>query len=298
MKKIIIAFAALAAALCLVSCNKEQIEIPSTDIKLNIKVANLDGSADTKAAKTGWVTGDKINMWLDNWNYTEQKENHTPDMIIRYTGSAWTIDSQVEGLGTRLKVSGKLTAVYEGFNDLSKYTYNWYSGHEWFDPHDSLYDGGYIPYRPMVAYTEGMDYTYADDIFSANLNSWKMETKVKILIKNDDNMMNSAANNYALQVKNTTDNTYPEISGSFLILPASNYPKVHRGISNYKGRAGGVQESDGIAFYFNSIDATNADIEFTLIESGAETNLSYTVTGKTVDPNVMTNIAINHSKFE
>ena len=161
-----------------------------------------------------------------------------------------------------------------------------------------MYGGGYVPYRSMVAYTEGMDYTYADNTFSAILNSWTFETTFKVVIKNDDNMMNSDANNYALQIKNLTTNEYPDIFGSFTLMPASDYPKVHRGAYNYIGIAGGVQESDGIAFYFNSVDATNADIEFTLIENGGETKLSYTVTGKTVEPGVMTSIAINHSKFE
>ena len=81
MKRIIIAFAAIAAAFSLVSCNKEQIEAPSTELKLNIKVANLDGSADTKAVKTGWVAGDKLNIWFDETNYTN------PDLVIKYDGS-------------------------------------------------------------------------------------------------------------------------------------------------------------------------------------------------------------------
>ena len=62
MKKIIIAFAALAAAFSLVSCNKEQIETPQETIKFNISVSSPAG-ADTKAVKTSWNEGDKIFIW-------------------------------------------------------------------------------------------------------------------------------------------------------------------------------------------------------------------------------------------
>ena len=286
-----------AAAFSLVSCNKEQIETASTDLKLNIKVANLDGSADTKAAKTAWVAGDKINMWFDDWNYTEQAENHTPDIIIRYNGSAWVIESEAEGLDARLKAEGKLSAIYEGFNDLSKYTYQWWGSSEWFKALRSWFDCE-THHRSLIAYTEGTDYSYADNTLSTSLEAWRLQTSFKVLIKNDDSKMNSDAKNYALKVKNTTDDTYASVNSSFNISPTSKYPEILAGSSNYIGIAGGVQESDGIAFYFSSLTATNADIEFTLIESGADTNISYSVTGKTVEPGVMTSIAINHSKFE
>lgn len=98
MKRIIIAFAAIAAAFSLVSCNKEQIEAPSTELKLNIKVANLDGSADTKAVKTAWVAGDKLNIWFDETNYTN------PDLVIKYDGSEWKKDATAS-------VSGKEPAA-------------------------------------------------------------------------------------------------------------------------------------------------------------------------------------------
>lgn len=294
MKKIAIAFAALIAAFGISSCNKEQIETPSTDIKLNISVADVEGSA-TKAAKTAWVAGDKINIWFDDWNYTEQSENHIPDMIIRYNGSSWLVDSQVSGLDAKLKANGKMTAVYEGYNDLSKYTYQWYSSRQWFNPATTwMYD---VYARPMVAYSEYMDYSYADNIHSANLNSWTMQTKFKVLIKNDDSLMNSDAKDYALQVKNITTSRYANVSGAFIIIPNSTYPSVGTGSANNNGITGGVQEPDGIAFYFNSLTATEADIEFTLIEKGVGTDIYYTATNKTVTSGVMTNIAINHSKF-
>ena len=124
MKKIIYLIAA-AAAFFAASCSKIETterEQVSGEIKLNIKVADITGDTDTKAAKKGWASGDKINIWFDDWNFTDPVENHTPDMVITYDGSAWKVSSQVSGLSNRLKANGKLTALFEGFNDLSKYT--------------------------------------------------------------------------------------------------------------------------------------------------------------------------------
>ena len=135
MKKIFYLLAA-AATLLAASCNKIETteqEITPDAIQLNIKVANLTGTPDTKAAKTDWVSGDKINIWFDDWNNTEPVENHIPDMVITYDGSVWKVSSQVSGLSARLKANGKLTALFEGYNDLSKYTYEYYYN-EWFHP--------------------------------------------------------------------------------------------------------------------------------------------------------------------
>ena len=135
-KKIIYLFAA-AATLLAASCNKIETteqEITPDAIQLNIKVANLTDTPDTKAAKTGWVSGDKSIIWFADWNNTKPVENHIPDMVITYDGSVWKVSSQVSGLSLRLKASGMLTALFEGYNDLSKYTYQYYNGSEWFHP--------------------------------------------------------------------------------------------------------------------------------------------------------------------
>ena len=158
MKKIIYIFAS-AAIILAASCNKietsEQAIAPN-EIKLNINVANITGDADTKAAKTGWTSGDKINIWFDDWNNTESVENHTPDMVITYDGSAWKVSSQVSGRSSRLKANGKLSALFEGFNDLSKYTYEYYNG-EWFKPANKYLGiaGNEVYNSPMVVVANG-----------------------------------------------------------------------------------------------------------------------------------------------
>ena len=304
MKKIIYLFAA-AATLLAASCNKIETteqEITPDAIQLNIKVANLTGTPDTKAAKTDWVSGDKINIWFDDWNLEEKAENHTPDMVITYDGSDWKVSSQVSGLSARLNATGKLTALFEGYNDLSKYTYNYYNG-EWFNPaivkpaiatYEEVYNS------PMVAYAQGLSYSYSNGTITANLDNWNFDTMFKVLLKNDNSKLTHSADKYYLQVKNITANNYAAAKGAIVVTPSRFYPSIGNGSSNSRGFAAGVQEADGIAFYYIELSASSADIQFTLYNGQDATITTYTATGKTVTPNTKkcTYVAINYSKFQ
>ena len=304
MKKIFYLLAA-AATLLAASCNKIETteqEITPDKIQLNIKVANLTDTPDTKAAKTGWVSGDKINIWFDDWNFKEEADNHIPDMVITYDGSVWKVSSQVSGLSARLKANGKLTALFEGYNDLSKYTYQYYIGSEWFHParvrlaippYEDVYNS------PMVAYAEGLSYSYSHGTITANLNNWKFNTMFKVLLKNDNSKLTHSAEKYYLQVKNITANNYAAAKGAIVVRPGSDNPTISNGSANYKGFAAGVQEADGIAFYYISLSASSADIQFTLYNGQDETVTTYTATGKTVacEGTKCTGVAINYSKF-
>ena len=304
MKKIIYLLAA-AATLLAASCNKIETteqEITPDEIQLNIKVANLTGTPDTKAAKTDWVSGEKINIWFDNWNYKEPVENHTPDMVITYDGSVWKVSSQVSGLSARLKANGKLTALFEGYNDLSKYTYQYYGDGEWFypatvTPEIANYEAVYN--SPMVAYAQGLSYSYSAGTITANLDNWNFNTMFKVLLKNDNSKLIHSAEKYYLQVKNITANTFAGTKGAFVVDHHSNYPTISDGSSNYEGFAAGVQEADGIAFYYTGLSASSADIQFTLYNGQDATISTFTATGKTVTCNEKkcTGVAINYSKF-
>ena len=304
MKKIIYLFAA-AATLLAASCNKIETteqEITPDAIQLNIKVANLTGTPDTKAAKTGWVSGDKINIWFDDWNNTEPKENHIPDMVITYDGSVWKVSSQVSGLSARLKANGKLTALFEGYNDLSKYTYQYYDG-EWFHPaivKPAIANYSTVYNSPMVVTAVGLSYTYSDGTITANLDDWNFDTMFKVLLKNDNSKLTHSADKYYLQVKNITANNYAAAKGAIVVTPGSVNPSIGNGSSNSRGFAAGVQEADGIAFYYIELSASSADIQFTLYNGQDATITTYTATGKTVTPNTKkcTYVAINYSKFQ
>lgn len=302
MKKIIYLFAA-AATLLAASCNKIETteqEITPDAIQLNIKVANLTDTPDTKAAKTGWVSGDKINIWFDDWNYKDPVDNHTPDMVITYNGSVWKVSSQVSGLSARLKANGKLTALFEGFNDLSKYTHNYDRG-EWFRPAYRHLEvaAGNVYNSPMVVYAQGLSYSYSAGTITADLENWNFYTTFKVLLKNDNSKLIHSAEKYYLQVKNITANTYAGAKGAIIVNPGSVYPSIGDGSCNYSGFAAGVQEADGIAFYYNSLSASSADIQFTLYNGQDATIATFTATGKTVacDSKKCTGVAINYSKF-
>ena len=307
MKKIIYLFAA-AATLLAASCNKIETteqKITPDAIQLNIKVANLTDTPDTKAAKTDWVSGDKINIWFDDWNYNKPVENHIPDMVITYDGSVWKVSSQVSGLSARLKAkaNGKLTALFEGYNNLSKYTYNYdRDGCEWFHPakvkpaiatYQEVYNS------PMVVTAVGLSYSYTDGTITAKLDNWNFYTMFKVLLKNDKSKLIYSAEKYYLQVKNITTNEYAKAKGAIVVMPGSVNPTILNGSSNNYGFAAGVQEADGIAFYYISLSASSQDIQFTLYNGQDETVTTYTATGKTVACNSKKciGVAINYSKF-
>lgn len=304
MKKIIYLFAA-AATLLAASCNKIETteqEITPDAIQLNIKVANLTGTPDTKAAKTRWVSGDKINIWFDNWNFDEKADNHIPDMVITYDGSVWKVSSQVSGLSARLKANGMLTALFEGYNNLSKYTYQYYGGGEWFYPANvqpAIANYSNVYNSPMVAYAVGLSYSYSVGTITADLDNWNFNTMFKVLLKNDNSKLTHSADKYYLQVKNITTNEFAGTKGAFVVMSHSNYPTISDGSSNYYGFAAGVQEADGIAFYYTGLSASSADIQFTLYNGQDETVTTYTATGKTVAcvATKCIGVAINYSKF-
>ncbi|MDD7072606.1 MAG: hypothetical protein SPH62_06030, partial [Candidatus Egerieousia sp.] len=98
---------------------------------------------------------------------------------------------------------------------------------------------------------------------------------------------------------NITTGKYADTKGAFVVMSHSNYPTISDGSSNYYGFAAGVQEADGIAFYYTGLSASSANIQFTLYNGQDETVTTYTATGKTVecDGTKCTNVAINYSKF-
>ncbi len=295
-----ILIASFAAMLVLFSCQKSPVKESPEGIKLNIEVAGKDGSAGTRAAKTGWVAGDKLNLWFDDWNYTVQVENHTPDLVLSYDGSSWKCGTLASGRS--LKASGKFLVVYEGYNDLSKYTCQWYLGREWFYP-SKIYDP-YDPSKsvyssPLRLFKEGVPYSFIDNTLTASVTDWTFYTAFKVLIKNNDGNMAGTANEYILQIHNTTKNSYADPMGALIIEPGEHCPHFGGGASNYRGKAGGVQETDGIAFYYFAFACEASDnIKFTLQKGSAKR--SYTVSGKAVNTGAATtiiNVALNYSSF-
>ena len=151
----------------------------------------------------------------------------------------------------------------------------------------------------MVAYATGLSYSYSGGTITASLDNWNFNTMFKVLLKNDNSELKHSAEKYYLQVKNITTGEYAGTKGAFIVMFHSNYPTISDGSSNNYGFAAGVQEADGIAFYYTSLSASSQDIQFTLYNGQDATVTTFTATGKTVacDSKKCIGVAINYSKF-
>ena len=303
-KTIILAGFALMAAFS--SCNKSEMpEAATTDgIKLNITVADL--SPETKAVKSGWVNGDKLNLYFEGWNESATPTNYQkePDMILKYDGSKWQIESQVESLSSRLKsTGGKFTALWESGNDLIGYRLKWYDHAVWYQ--HSYNRNQYTSYNdtyhsPMVVHSAGVEYTFDGSTLTANISDWIFDTKFKVLVKTEDTGLKGKANDLVLQVK-VGETGYANPKGAIVVNRDYIMFLLSNGSSNYIGMQGAVAESDGLAFYYVYCDATASDtIIFSLIDTTDGTTKTYSVSGKTLDSNSYTfkAISIDYSKFE
>ena len=303
-KTIILAGFALMAAFS--SCNKSEMpEAATTDgIKLNITVADL--SPETKAVKSGWVNGDMLNLYFEGWNESATSDDYQkePDMILKYDGSKWQIESQVASLSSRLKsTGGKFTALWESGNDLIGYRLKWYDHAVWYQ--HSYNRNQYTSYNdtyhsPMVVHSAGVEYTFDGSTLTANISDWIFDTKFKVLVKTEDTGLKGKANDLVLQVK-VGETGYANPKGAIVVNRDYIMFLLSNGSSNYIGMQGAVAESDGLAFYYVYCDATASDtIIFSLIDTTDGTTKTYSVSGKTLDSNSYTfkAISIDYSKFK
>ena len=303
-KRILLAVLALVAAFT--SCSKS--EMPNNEqtdaIKLNITVAGL--STETKAVKSNWVNGDKLNLYFNGWNEYATEENYQsqPDMILIYDGSKWEIQSQVSSLSTRLKNSGEtFTVFWESTNNLMSFTNEYYSYSVWYyTPKNNNQDTVY--HTPMLVYSAGIDYTFDGTTLTANVSSWDFrDSKFKVLVKTDLTTLKENANNFVLQVK-VGESSYAVGRGPINVDRFQYVYYINTGGTNTIGMQGAVAESDGLAFYYNSCEATDSDvILFTLINTLTGETKQYSVTGKRItfpleEPNGhFKAISIDYSKF-
>ena len=307
MKRLSIIAVTAIAALLSASCNKSIetpiVPAPQGSIILDLDIAGFEGAGDTKAVKNGWADGDKLNLWFDDWNYTAQENNPTPDLVITYDGSKWTAGALAASRS--LKPSGKFSVVYEGFNKLSEYKPLFSRDSQWFIPHSEWYDGVEVYFIPLVFHCENIDYTYSGNKLTATISGWWTPTQLKVLVKG----LNSAeAKSYILQTANVTTlgtEEYLSCAGAITVDVSSVCPTFSIGSSNPNGYMGGVPDEDGVAFYYREADFTTADIEFRLFKKDADGNFVRTAsapqfTGKTLvtDDKKTIGIVIDKSKFE
>ena len=305
MKRLSIIAVTAIAALLSASCNKSietpVVPTPQGSIILDLDIAGFAG--DTKAVKKDWAVGDKLNLWFDDWNYTAQENNPTPDLVITYDGSKWTAGALAAGRS--LKPSGKFSVMYEGSNNLSEYKSHFSRGSQWFNPHSEWYDDVEVYFRPLVYVCADIDYNYSGNKLTATISGWWTPTQLKVLVKG---LSSADAGSYILQTANvTTTGTeeYLSCAGAITVDVSSVCPTFSIGSSNLKGYMGGVPDVDGVAFYYREADFTTADIEFRLFKKDAGGNFVRTAsapqfTGKTLktDDKKTIGIVIDKSKFE
>ena len=309
MKRISIIIAAAFAAMLSASCSKS-IETPAApspgeSIILDLSIAGFDGAGDTKAVKTGWAAGDKLNLWFDDWNYTEQANNPIPDLVITYDGSKWTAGALAAGRS--LKPNGKFSVLYEGGNDLSACSSYWHLGKQFFVyPAQWVAEiGERVNYYHMIYRKEDVSYTYSGNKLTAAIADWTTPSAFKVLVKGLDP---AAAGDYALQTVDVTTpgaEKYPNTFGGFCVNSGSEFPEFLNTGGNYKGGVCGVTDADGVAFYYNSCNFSNATVEFRLFKKDVGGNFVRTTsapqfTGKTLvtDGKSIKGIVIDKSKFE
>ena len=305
MKKLFIPLAA-CFALLFISCNKENEPSPKDDaIQFSFNISTP--GTDTKAAKKGWEAGDKLNLWFDSINSTAEG----PDLIITFDGTSWVAGTLRSGVEASLSSSGYVSALFEGYNDLSKYGgLELYTGKRWYHaPYSSWAISSYrnVYANPLIVraygYISGNVYTY-DSVaktLKIDLGSWTFSAGFKVLVKNDNGNMALDAKDYCLQVHNPAAGSYPGCLGAIFTEVSGDYTDFGTGSCNSEGCALGVQEGDGIAFYYSDFSATSADIEFTLISNIDDyTGPTYTARGKTIAANsseYCTGITLKYSQF-
>jgi len=309
MKKSIF-FIAAVAVFAAISCEKAEtpVEAPVDEI-VNVEeiVFNItvgDPTTGTKAARTGWVSGDKLNIWFDG---SVTDGIYVPDLVLTYDGSKWNAGSLRSGVQSALKSSGRLAAMFESNNDLSTYSTSYYSSAIWYTfPQVSDYAAGTYSDVCQMPYYIGIDYieyTYSSNTITSNISgTWWCVSNFKVLLKNDNSLMNLDADKYTLQVIADPNGTpaYPLTAGAIVIRNDGNYCTLANGSANNFGLGLGIQEADGIAFYFKDFSVENKDILFNLWEDNdSSTKKSCTKTSKTVTCTTTscTGVAINYSDF-
>ena len=174
MKKAIVLLAA-AAMFAALSCSKIENTNPSDEfqeIQVNITVGDPDGAPSTKALKTGWVSGDVLNLWFDS------NCDATPNLTLTYNGSAWEASKVSTAILGALKTSGKLKVIWEGNNDLK-------------GKYDAVIDGSEMQFKPKsttsvsrVLAHGNLEYTYTSGTktLTASINNLNSYTAMQVTV--------------------------------------------------------------------------------------------------------------------
>ena len=258
MKKIIL-FLATIIAIVLTSCTKSDAPTTEKFLKLNLKIAAPE--TESKAMKTSWTVGDKLNIW-----FNENEVGHeNPDLIIRYDGVNWTSIYLRPGANIQIG-NGKMNILYEGYNNIGSYEYNYVGTGVDIGDHYKM-GKRLVPEESEYSFTNSLlicnnnvSYEYDGETLTTTITSgWVFHTKLKVLIKD---LASAEANNYQLIINGVNGLINPNPI-SEVVVQKYNGPStgVHvltpSPITTYPGPwykiwAGGAPDADGVAFYFGS----------------------------------------------
>ena len=252
------AFAALFAA---VSCTKEETTNDNTPVKINITVADL--SPATRAIKSGWKSGDKINIWFDGVS------KETPHLIITYNGTKWTagtIDATAEA-ALKTNGTGTFKYLYEAGNKISAYEVSFDYMYEFISGTIGTHNY-FAPVLTVCSPDTDPNYAFDGSVLTLNLNEWIYLTNTQVVITG----LSGNPEDWCLTVQ--TSNSVDWYS----VQDFRNFTNEAGFSFGYaSGRASrGTNNGDGVAFYFRIRDSkiynvnTNsnyADHTFTLYDS-------------------------------
>jgi len=235
MKKTGILLAAAAILVAAVSCNKDQDYAPQ-GVKLNITVADLEQG--TKAIKTGWTSGDKINIWFDG------AEALTPHLIITYDGSKWvpgTINPTAEA-ALKTDDTGTFRYLYEATNDLSAYEKHF--GYQFAFPHGTINSQDYFsPVLALGSPRGDLNYSFDGTTLTLNLSGWMFITNAQIVVTG----LSGNPEDWCLKM---TTGSSPWYSIQDL-RNLNSEDHISFGYSDSHASRG-TANADGVAFYFRS----------------------------------------------
>lgn len=267
MKKIIIVFAAFALIAVMAACDKEETQ-GLEKVRINVSVSDFDPS--TRALKSGWESGDIINVYLDD------VVSHTPDFTLTYGESGWTASELSSDAVSRLKESGKLKGFWESSNSAV-------SGEGWnrsmsgvkyavFDYPDKGKASTTGVQTFVTAQFGGVEYKYEDGTLSAEINDWYITTNFQLVVTG------LPAGSYSLYTDQYTLSVCTSISISSGQGDVSMY-----GPSSNSYRIAGVPNADGVAFV-GKVYRPNVNFDYVFYLVDNNTGKKYTFTKKTSLP--------------
>lgn len=171
MKKLAILGAAIIAAISFTSCdnNAEESIIDNSKIKVNATVGDLE-SGSTRALKSGWKNGDKLNVW-----FNESTAAVSPQLILTYKDGEWEAGTIADGVD--LGTSGTLKVFYEETNNLLTTTRTnptvFPSRFKLGDPGYALATStSYVYQTPLMCYSNSVAYTVSGNTLTMSISEW------------------------------------------------------------------------------------------------------------------------------